>query len=85
MGSYTLLQVLKVLGNSMKHVPCDRAEDLHHQLLLPLSSFSVGAELISSMIDTVTLLTYSLHGDDVEGEYGGIECRATFATVSAIL
>ncbi|MPC33874.1 hypothetical protein E2C01_027241 [Portunus trituberculatus] len=65
-GSYTLLQVLKVLSNSMKHVPADRAEDLHHQLVIPLSSFSVGTELISSMMDTVTLLTYTLHGDDIE-------------------
>ena len=60
--------MLKVLSNSMKHVPPTRAEDLHQQLLLPLSSFSVGAELISSMMDTVTLLTYSLHGDDIESE-----------------
>lgn len=72
-GSYTLLQVLKVLSNSMKHVPGDRAEDLHQQLLAPISSFSVGAELIAPMVDTVTLLTYSLHGDDVEGEFGRLK------------
>ncbi|XP_042229630.1 condensin-2 complex subunit D3-like isoform X2 [Homarus americanus] len=67
-GSYTLLQVLKVLNNSIKHVPGDRAEALQQQLLEPITSFSVGAELISHMMDTITLLSYSLHGDDVEGQ-----------------
>lgn len=67
MGSYTLLQVLKVLMNSIKHVPGDRAEALQQQLLKPITNFCVGAELISTMMDTVTLLSYSLHGDDTEG------------------
>ncbi|XP_045592017.2 condensin-2 complex subunit D3-L [Procambarus clarkii] len=67
-GSYTLLQVLKVLSNSIKHVPGDRAEPLQQQLLEPITSFSVGAELISHIIDTITLLSYSLHGDDAKGQ-----------------
>ncbi|XP_071518098.1 condensin-2 complex subunit D3-like isoform X2 [Panulirus ornatus] len=67
-GSYTLLQVLKVLINSIKHVPGDRAEALQQQLLKPITNFCVGAELISSVMDTITLLSYSLHGDDTEGQ-----------------
>lgn len=80
-GSYTLLQVLKVLSNSIKHVPGDRAEDLQRQLLSPISSFSVGVELISSMMDTITLLTYSLHGDDIDGEFGGSGEKVAFVFV----
>lgn len=67
-GSYTLLQVLKVLSNSIKHIPGNRAEALQEQLLAPITNFSVGAELISHMMDTITLLSYSLHGDDAEGQ-----------------
>nr|XP_045590344.1 condensin-2 complex subunit D3-like [Procambarus clarkii] len=67
-GSYTLLQVLKVLSNSIKHIPGNRAEALQQQLLEPLTNFSVGAELISHMMDTITLLSYSLHGDNMEGQ-----------------
>ncbi|KAK3873393.1 hypothetical protein Pcinc_021594 [Petrolisthes cinctipes] len=67
-GSYTLLQVLRVVCNSIRHVPGDRAESLQQQLLRPVSSFTVGAELISSMMDTVTLLSYTLHGEEEKGQ-----------------
>ncbi|ROT83248.1 putative condensin-2 complex subunit D3 [Penaeus vannamei] len=67
-GAYTLQQVLKVLSNSIKHVPNDRAEALQKQLLEPVNNFLVGVELISSMMDTVTLLSYKLHGDEAEGQ-----------------
>ncbi|XP_068212187.1 condensin-2 complex subunit D3-L [Palaemon carinicauda] len=66
-GSYTLQQVLKVLSNSIKNIPRSRGELLHERLLRPITSFSIGGQLISSMMDTLTLLTYSMHGDEVEG------------------
>lgn len=74
MGAYTLQQVLKVLSNSIKHVPNDRAEALQKQLLEPVNNFLVGVELISSMMDTVTLLSYKLHGDEAEGRLGWTGC-----------
>ncbi|XP_042861506.1 condensin-2 complex subunit D3-like [Penaeus japonicus] len=67
-GAYTLQQVLKVLSNSIKHVPNDRAEALQKKLLEPVNNFSFGVELISSMMDTITLLSYKLHGDEAEGQ-----------------
>ncbi|XP_064083333.1 LOW QUALITY PROTEIN: condensin-2 complex subunit D3-L-like [Macrobrachium nipponense] len=66
-GSYTLQQVLKVLSNSIKNIPNDRAEALHDRLLRPITHFNVGAQLISPMMDTLTLLTYSMHGNEEEG------------------
>ncbi|XP_068227070.1 condensin-2 complex subunit D3-L-like [Palaemon carinicauda] len=66
-GSYTLQQVLKVLSNSIKHIPGHRGEALHERLLHPVVSFSVGSQLISAMMDTLTLLTYSMHGDEEKG------------------
>lgn len=66
-GSYTLQQVLKVLSNSIKHIPGNRGEALHERLLHPVTGFNVGAQLISPMMDTLTLLTYSMHGDEEKG------------------
>ncbi|XP_066945116.1 condensin-2 complex subunit D3-L-like [Macrobrachium rosenbergii] len=66
-GSYTLQQVLKVLSNSIKNIPNNRGEALHERLLRPITHFNVGAQLISPMMDTLTLLTYSMHGNEEEG------------------
>lgn len=74
MGAYTLQQVLKVLSNSIKHVPNDRAEALQKKLLEPVNNFSFGVELISSMMDTITLLSYKLHGDEAEGKLIKTKC-----------
>lgn len=60
-----------MLCNSIKHVPMDRAESLQQQLLQPVCSFAIGAELISSMMDTITLLSYRLHGEEEEGLFLG--------------
>ena len=57
-----------MLSNSIKNIPGDRADALQERLLLPITKFSIGAQLISPMMDTITLLTYSLHGDEEAGE-----------------
>ena len=66
-GSYTLQQVLKVISNSVKHIPGSRLEPLREQMFKPVQDFSVKAELISSLIDAITLLTQLLEGDDEKG------------------
>ena len=44
-------------------------EALREELLQPIQNFELDAELITSMIDTISLLTYSLEGDDENGTF----------------
>ncbi|KAK7047495.1 hypothetical protein SK128_023589, partial [Halocaridina rubra] len=67
-GTYTLQQVLKVLSNCIKDIPSSRAESLQERLLKPIKKIAVSAQLISPMMDVVTLLSYKMTDSEEEGQ-----------------
>ncbi|XP_076046564.1 chromosome associated protein D3 [Oratosquilla oratoria] len=66
-GTYAMQQVLFVLCNSIKYVPENRLLPLQKQLLDAIAQFRVEAELISPIVDIITLLSYTMDGEDENG------------------
>lgn len=68
MSSYTLQQVLKVLGHSIKHIQPNAAKSLQQRILEAVSSLSMSVELISALVDVATLISNHLEEDEEKGK-----------------
>ncbi|XP_076054806.1 condensin-2 complex subunit D3-L-like isoform X2 [Oratosquilla oratoria] len=66
-GMHTMQQVFYVLCNSIKYVPGERLLPLQEDLIDVIAHFKVEAELISPIVDVITLLSYAMDGDDENG------------------